>query len=321
MSSISVIIPAYNAEKFIGEAIESVLNQTRPAKEIIVVDDASTDRTAEIARSFGARVKVLVNEVNSGPGHSRNAGVAASTGDYLAFLDADDCFKAIHLEVMGGLLDRWPQAGMAVSCIERFGKAEAEALLPWRMEACVDVPTDMFALAMRNHIIYTGNHVVRRAIFDSVGGFQDIVEYANRRRIQAEDNDLFLRVSARFKIIASPIPSVRYRIHAQQSSAQLVPQRIMLYRYRVRMVRSLAASNPAQSALGLDRLIRGWEELLEDLWKHRKQSELRAFVGYGAREPLLRTASMPYVMKAFMPSYLVKLRDRLTEGPVEGVPP
>ena len=88
MSTISVIIPAYNTEKFIGEAIESALNQTRPAAEVIVVDDASKDGTAQIARSFGDRVTVLANERNSGPGHSRNVGVEHSTGEFLAFLDA-----------------------------------------------------------------------------------------------------------------------------------------------------------------------------------------------------------------------------------------
>ena len=309
MSSISVIIPAYNAEKYIGEAIESALNQTCPAKEIVVADDASTDRTVEIARSFGDRVQVLVNAKNSGPGHSRNAGVAASTGDYLAFLDADDVFKENHLEVMGGLLDRWPEAGMAISCIERFGTPEAEALAPWRMEACLAAPTDMFALAMRGQFIYTGNHVIRKAVFESVGGFQEIVEFVNRRRVQAEDNDLFLRMSAQFKFIASSNPTVKYRNHAGQSSAQLIPQQIMLYRYRARLVRNLECREPDLSSLGLDRLIRGWEERLEGLWETREQSDLRHFVWYGLSEALLRSATKPYAMKAFCPSWLVRLCD------------
>ena len=92
-------------------------NQTRPAKEIVVVDDASTDRTVEIARSFGDRVKVLVNEVNSGPGHSRNAGVAASTGDYLAFLDADD-LSLIHISEPTRLLS----TSYAAFCLKKTKK-------------------------------------------------------------------------------------------------------------------------------------------------------------------------------------------------------
>jgi glycosyltransferase involved in cell wall biosynthesis len=117
MPVISVIIPAYNAVKYLAEAIESALAQTRPAKEIIVVDDASTDRTVEIARSFGDRVTVLQNAVNSGPGHSRNVGVAASTGEYLAFLDADDKWLPEHLEDLAGLLDQWPEAARWESTI------------------------------------------------------------------------------------------------------------------------------------------------------------------------------------------------------------
>ena len=86
MSSISVIIPAYNAEKYIGEAIESALNQTRPAAEIIVVDDGSTDGTAAVAEKFGSPVRLIRNPENLGVGASRNRGVQASRGEYVAYL-------------------------------------------------------------------------------------------------------------------------------------------------------------------------------------------------------------------------------------------
>src|SRR6476469_10004419 len=96
---VSVVIPAYNAERFLGEAIESVLAQGYAHFELIVVDDGSSDRTAEVARSFGDRVRTIEQE-NSGVSAARNAGTRAAGGELLAFLDADDRWSPGWLERM-----------------------------------------------------------------------------------------------------------------------------------------------------------------------------------------------------------------------------
>jgi glycosyltransferase involved in cell wall biosynthesis len=95
---ISVIIPAWNAERYIAKAIESCLRQTFPPHEIVVVDDASTDSTAEVAESFPSPVQVIRLAENMGVSVARNRGVQASTGDWLAFLDADDWFLPEKLD-------------------------------------------------------------------------------------------------------------------------------------------------------------------------------------------------------------------------------
>jgi glycosyltransferase involved in cell wall biosynthesis len=101
---ISVIIPAYNACKFIAEAIESVLNQTFPAHEIIVVDDGSTDGTGEfVEKQFGDKVR-LIQQGNKGQGAARNAGIKVATGNIFQFLDADDLLLPNKFEVQ---LDFW----------------------------------------------------------------------------------------------------------------------------------------------------------------------------------------------------------------------
>ncbi|HOM77565.1 MAG TPA: glycosyltransferase family A protein, partial [Anaerohalosphaeraceae bacterium] len=87
--SISVVIPAYNCQAYIRRAIDSVLGQSRPADEIIVVDDGSTDGTAEAVRTYGAKV-ILIQQENAGVSAARNAGIRAASGDWIAFLDADD---------------------------------------------------------------------------------------------------------------------------------------------------------------------------------------------------------------------------------------
>jgi len=102
---ISVVIPAYNAGRYIGRAIDSVLAQTRPPDEIIVVDDGSTDDTAAVVRGYGDKVRFIRQE-NAGASVARNTGIEAATGDWIAFLDADDEWLAEHLRLHAGLLER-----------------------------------------------------------------------------------------------------------------------------------------------------------------------------------------------------------------------
>lgn len=94
----SVIIPAFNAAATLARAIESVRTQTWPAHEIIVIDDGSTDATADIARQFGDAVR-LIQQPNSGVSMARNAGAAAASGDWLAFLDADDWYAPDRIKL------------------------------------------------------------------------------------------------------------------------------------------------------------------------------------------------------------------------------
>ncbi len=104
---ISVVIPAYNAGRYIGRAIDSVLAQTRPAEEIIVVDDGSTDNTAEIAGAYGDRIRFIRQE-NAGASVARNTGIAAATGNWIAFLDADDEWLPEKLRLQTEHLERNP---------------------------------------------------------------------------------------------------------------------------------------------------------------------------------------------------------------------
>lgn len=106
--TISVVIPAYNCEKHIKRALDSVLAQTRRPDEIIVVDDGSTDRTAEIADSFGSKIK-LIKQENAGASVARNTGIQAATGQWIAFLDADDEWLPEKLQIQLEHLKRNPQ--------------------------------------------------------------------------------------------------------------------------------------------------------------------------------------------------------------------
>jgi len=116
---ITVIIPVFNTEKYLAQAIGSVLSQTLKPTEIIVVDDGSTDKSAEVARQFEPLVRII-NQENKGAGAARNAGILEASGDFLAFLDADDFWTKDKLEIQLSYLENNPKTDMVFGYVEQF---------------------------------------------------------------------------------------------------------------------------------------------------------------------------------------------------------
>ncbi len=122
---ISLIIPVYNAEKYIIETINSALNQDIELSEIIIVDDGSTDKSIEEIKKFGDNI-ILIQQENKGAAAARNHGIRIAKGEYLAFLDADDVWTADHLDILYSLFESNPELEMAVGMLEQFVSPELE---------------------------------------------------------------------------------------------------------------------------------------------------------------------------------------------------
>lgn len=116
--SVSVVIPAFNAERYLGQALESVFAQTCAPLEVIVVDDGSTDATLEVAAQFAVRV---LPQAHAGITASRNAGLQAAHGTWLTFLDADDLWLPTKLERQLEVLNRAPEVELVSCRVEQFG--------------------------------------------------------------------------------------------------------------------------------------------------------------------------------------------------------
>jgi glycosyltransferase involved in cell wall biosynthesis len=129
---VSAIIPVFNGERYLAEAIESVLAQTSPASEIVVVDDGSTDGSRAVAERFGPPVR-LVSATHAGAGAARNRGVAQSTGELLAFLDADDIWPSDKLERQLAALFGDSGADFALGHLEEFVSPELGAAAKARL--------------------------------------------------------------------------------------------------------------------------------------------------------------------------------------------
>jgi len=105
--NISVVIPPYNAENFLKRNLDSISTQTLKPFEIIIVDDGSTDQTAEIAKSYKENKVHFIHQKNSGASAARNTGIRAANGEWIAFLDADDEWQGHHLENAVRILQNW----------------------------------------------------------------------------------------------------------------------------------------------------------------------------------------------------------------------
>lgn len=190
---VSVVIPAYRAERTIRRAVDSVLAQTHPADEIIVIDDGSPDNLAEVVeRTYGGRV-ILIRQPNGKTAKARNAGLDRATGDFVAFLDADDYWEPTKLEKQLAVFERHPEVGMVAGQFFEQMPGE-ERVAPARQKGDVVLLDRVvrtsgpgaFRLAT---VIWTGTVIIRRDVM-ATERFGSGLE-------PAEDRDYWVRIAAK----------------------------------------------------------------------------------------------------------------------------
>ena len=174
---VSVIIPVYNGARWLGPTIESVLAQDHEPVEIIVIDDGSTDASAEVARSY-AGVRCLV-QPNRGPAAARNAGMRIACGQYLAFLDADDLMPPTKLSLQVGYLETHPEVAATMG---RQQLLLEEGVIPPAWAATRTIGTDVPDSEGQPFTI-----VMRRQVLDAVGPMDERLRFG-------EDTDWILRI-------------------------------------------------------------------------------------------------------------------------------
>jgi glycosyltransferase involved in cell wall biosynthesis len=225
---VSVIIPFFNARKFIEEAILSVLVQTYHAWELFLVDDGSTDESSDVARYYAGRHSAKISYLehadheNRGKSASRNRGLLGASGKYVAFLDADDVWLPTILEEQVAILESHPRAAMVYGpiqwwyswtgdledlgrdCVEELG-VPPNALIH---------PPDLLTLFLQDRAAVPSDILVRRHIVDQVGGFEE------RFRILYEDQVFYAKVCLAAPVFAADTCWYRYRQHEDSSCAR-----------------------------------------------------------------------------------------------------
>jgi glycosyltransferase involved in cell wall biosynthesis len=221
---VSVVIPAFNAERTIAGTVRSVVAQTFRDLEILVVDDGSVDGTAQVAASVAdSRIRVLT-QANGGASSARNAGITAARGEFVAFVDADDRWLPHKVERQVSLLRADPQAD-AVQTSAYFVDDELRAL---SVETCMDAGDD-FARCLQffNLPAFATSVMVRRATLLEIGMF-------DRSLVILEDWELALRLARRNGLRSIAEPLVLYRVHpgnrSRNAQIHVAPGELVLRR-------------------------------------------------------------------------------------------
>lgn len=210
MPEVSVVIPAYNREKYIAEAIESVLAQESSFPfEVIVSDDGSSDRTVQIAQSFGDRVRVLTRNSNRGAAAARNAAIKAARAPLIAFLDSDDVMLRGRLMTQVSFLNGNPEVGVvSAACIHESGDSPEEYFsrrglpgIPPCEWLVLDNPRPHVA---KGFFANSSTATVRKHLIEEVG-------YYNERYGTLEDWDLLFRLASvtKFACYNAPLAWIR----------------------------------------------------------------------------------------------------------------
>ena len=176
--SISVVLPTYQRAHVVADAIASVLRQTYPSFELLVVDDGSTDGTAEVVSSFkDARLKLVTIE-HGGRSRARNEGAARASGEVLTFLDSDDQANPVWLERLSTAFDDPGIAG--VCCGARL---TTEAPATQTVTERVVLPCRFSAHSSTVGLFSAGTFAVRRTVFEAIGGYDDRLEFSENAEL------------------------------------------------------------------------------------------------------------------------------------------
>ena len=201
---VSVVIPVFNGERFLREAVQSVLTQKYSPVEIIIVDDGSTDGTGTVVRGLSETVRYL-HQTNQGPAAARNRGIEHAQGSLIAFADADDLWPATKLELQLPYLTKDPAIEIVMGRIQQVhlsGTTQAE-----------EFAEPAFSVNL-------GSAVIRKSVFDRVGLFDETMRYS-------EDVDWFLRArEGGAAIVTIDAVTLFYRQHEENMTRGKSPSEL-----------------------------------------------------------------------------------------------
>ncbi len=268
MPTVTVVIPTYNAINYLPKALESLLHQTFTNFEVIIIDDGSTDSTAQwLGNLTDSKIEITV-QTNQGVAVARNLGIAKAKGDYIAFLDSDDLWEPTKLEKQVQCLEANPDVGLVNTWIEYIDEQGNHLSIVQAPEAVGNV----WNRAIAENLILCGSvPLIRRSCFETVGVFDPNL-------LSAEDWDMWIRIAASYSFALIREPLVSYRQHLKSKSNNLE----MHLLHRLKTIDKTFQSVPFQlqylkdQAYGRAYLSIAWKPLLQKDYKtanvYRKQA-------------------------------------------------
>lgn len=275
MPRISVVIPLYNKEKYLRRAVESALSQGPAVHEVIVVDDGSTDNGPAHLASLGDDRLRLIRQPNGGVSRARNAGIEAATGEFIAFLDADDAWLPGFADELQALIQAFPQASLYATSYVRVwpdGRREQACLPGVLKNATRQVVTDPFSAWSRSAIFFTSSMCVRHEALQKQNIRFPIGENLG------EDQDVIFRLLESGVLAFSSSPLTEYTQAVFNSLSSSSPGEVLPCYLRL-LQRSWQADYPAQHRCGAQRVVAvNYLNVARTLMRVGKRGEAAALV-------------------------------------------
>lgn len=237
MPKVSVIINCYNGEEFLAETLASLKAQTFTDYELVFWDNCSTDRTAEIAKTFDSRLRYFRGDTLIPLGAARNKALEQVQGEYIAFLDSDDLWEPNKLAQQAAVLDSTPDCGMVLSNFKRLNMLSGETdIFRSFTQTCTKTFTDF--LLHYNYAL--SSFLIRRAALEGLD------HYFDGRLKYAEEYELFIRIAYRWKAVCLAEPLATYRIHNSMSTRSLQSRMAEEYDITLNNLRAMIGNFDAQ---------------------------------------------------------------------------
>lgn len=245
MANVSVIIPIYNVEPYIQKTVQSVLDQTYPIHEVILVDDASPDNSVELCRQIQDPRITIIRQENRGPSGALNSGIRKATGDYIAFLDGDDLWRPTKIATHLQHLESDPTVGVSFSC-SSFIDIDGHPLGGVQSPRLKNI--DIFYLMRYNPLGNGSAAVYRRQVLEQIrfqqdlrGASEDV--YFDEQFRMSQDIELLRRIALQTNWLVEgvPEPLTQYRINSKSVSSNF-DKKVKVWEQLFAKTRSL---NPA----------------------------------------------------------------------------
>jgi glycosyltransferase involved in cell wall biosynthesis len=235
MPKVSVVIPTYNCAHYLEQAIESVMNQTYHDLEIIVLDDGSTDDTAQAVQKYGANINYIRQE-NRGLPSARNSAIKASSGEFIALLDADDWWEPAKLSEQVPILDEDPELCLVYSDLEVVYD-DGSVIPSFLSSRPIATSGYVFDQLLQSSFILPSTVILRRSCLDKVGMFDESMR-------SHEDIDLWLRLCQRWNVALVRKPLT----HRRQGTANMSSNEGLRTEYGIKLlVKALSLPNISKS--------------------------------------------------------------------------
>lgn len=306
MISISAVIPAYNSARFLALAIESILQQTRPVDEIIVVDDGSTDETRKIAKSFGERI-TYIHQLNKGPSAARNRGIESAKGNWIAFLDADDQWTPDKIDKQLIALDKEPGLKLLaadMSEIDEAGNLLTKSMLAKhhfleRFQSLNGAPIpSALAELLKKNFIPTGTVLAEKSVLVDTGLFNSSIRFG-------EDLELWAKIACQHPITCLPEVMMLRRQHEKNATQSTAPMLEDL----IAVMKSINAYSPEQlkkeNINGSELVAEAYWQLGYWLFDHQNYNKARKNF-LNSLKNSLNISALKYFVVCYLPRPLIR---------------